>query len=80
MDVKVIRSETDYALALAEIERLMENDPEIDSPQGEKLELLALVVEKYESEEFEIEPMRDYLARVRAGRQRALDGTYPVAT
>ena len=31
-------------------------------------------------EEFEIEPMRDYLARVRAGRQRALDGTYPVAT
>ncbi len=29
--------------------------------------------------EFEIETMRDFLARVRRDRQRALDGTYPVA-
>ncbi len=29
--------------------------------------------------EFEVEPMRDYLARVRRDRQRALDGTYPTA-
>lgn len=28
--------------------------------------------------EFEIEPTRDYLARARRDRQRALDGTYPV--
>ena len=28
--------------------------------------------------EFEIEPMRDYLARVRRDRQRALEGTYPI--
>ena len=27
--------------------------------------------------EFEIEPMRDYLARARRDRHRALDGTYP---
>jgi len=30
-------------------------------------------------EEFGIEPMRDYLARVRRSRRQALDGTYPVA-
>jgi len=29
-------------------------------------------------EEFGLEPMRDYLARARRDRQRALDGTYPV--
>ncbi len=28
--------------------------------------------------EFNIEPMRDYLARARRDRQRALDGTYPI--
>ena len=28
--------------------------------------------------EFGIEPMRDYLARARHDRQRALDGTYPI--
>ena len=29
-------------------------------------------------EEFKLEPMRDYLARVRRDRERALQGTYPV--
>ena len=29
-------------------------------------------------EEFQLEPMRDYLARARYDRKRALDGTYPV--
>ena len=29
--------------------------------------------------EFGIEPMRDYLARVRRDRQRAVDGTYPTS-
>ena len=29
-------------------------------------------------EEFKLEPMRDYLARARRDRKRALDGTYPI--
>ena len=46
---KVIRSEDEYQDALDELNRLMALDPDIDSPEGEKLELLALLIEQYES-------------------------------
>jgi HTH-type transcriptional regulator / antitoxin HigA len=55
MDVKVIRTETEYEIALAEIENLMDEDPESDSPDGERLGLLTLVVREYESEHYQIE-------------------------
>ena len=45
---KIIRTETDYATALARIEALMDVDPEPDSDEGEELELLCLIVGHYE--------------------------------
>ena len=44
MDPKIIRTETDYATALARIEVLMHVDPEPNSDEGEELELLCLIV------------------------------------
>src|SRR3989304_4789244 len=53
MDIKIIKTEAEYEAALARIEVLMDAEPE--SLQEEELELLALLVEKYEAEHYPIE-------------------------
>ena len=45
-EVKPIRTEVDYAAALARIDELM--DAESGSPEGEELDVLADLVEVYE--------------------------------
>ena len=52
MRPKIIRTEVDYTAALQRIEALMENDPEPTSAAGEELDLLSLLVERYEDEQF----------------------------
>ncbi len=52
MKPKIIRTEVDYTAALQRIEALMENDPEPASAAGEELDLLSLLVERYEDEQF----------------------------
>ena len=54
MDIKPIRSESDYEEALAEVEHLWGSDP--DTHEGEKLEVLFTLVEKYEEEHYPILP------------------------
>jgi HTH-type transcriptional regulator/antitoxin HigA len=51
MDVKPIKTEADYEAALAEIERLFDAKPE--TPEGDRLEILAALVEIYEDEHTE---------------------------
>jgi len=53
-DVKIIKTEKEYEAALARIEQLMNSVP--GSPQEEELELLALLVSKYEDERYPISP------------------------
>ncbi len=53
MTIKPIRSETDYDAALAEIDRLMGVPP--DTPESDKLEVLVTLVERYESEHWDID-------------------------
>lgn len=55
MKPKIIRNEVGYAAALERISLLMEKDPEPLSPEGEELELLALLVDHYEKEAFPID-------------------------
>jgi HTH-type transcriptional regulator / antitoxin HigA len=45
--VRPIRSETDHRAALAEIETLMRAEP--DTPQGDRLDVLATLVEAWEA-------------------------------
>ncbi len=53
MRAKVIKTETDYDAALARIEKLM--DAKRNTPQGDELELLSLLVHDYEEKTFPID-------------------------
>ncbi len=50
MDIKPIKTEADYQAALKEIENLMM--AAIDTPEGEKLDVLTTLVEAYEAKHF----------------------------
>lgn len=52
MDIRPIRSDDDHAEALAEIERLW--GAPVGSPDGEKLDVLATLVEAYEEKRWPI--------------------------
>lgn len=54
MDLKPIRTEAEHAEALAEVERLW-GAPE-GSAEADRLDVLALLIEAYESAHFPIEP------------------------
>ncbi len=54
MELRLIRSEADYDTALAEIDELW--GAEKGSPAGDRLDVLLLLVEHYESEHYPIAP------------------------
>ena len=54
MDIKPIKTESDYEAALAEIGRLMEAEP--NTPEGDKLDVLTTLVETYEEKHYPIDP------------------------
>lgn len=49
MDIHPIRTEADYAAALREISILMEADPDLGSPDGDRLDILVTLVQAYEA-------------------------------
>ena len=53
MNVRVVRNEADYAAALGRIDKLMSAKP--NTPEGEELELLSILVEHYEQKHHAIE-------------------------
>src|ERR687891_797385 len=53
-DLKPIRTEADYARALAEVERL--GGAPANSPEGDRLDILATLIDAYESEHFPMDP------------------------
>jgi HTH-type transcriptional regulator/antitoxin HigA len=52
-DIKPIRSEQDYAEAIAEVKRLW--DSPLGTPEGDRLDVLATLIEVYEAKEFQID-------------------------
>jgi HTH-type transcriptional regulator / antitoxin HigA len=52
MQPKVIKSDTEHAAALARVDELMAADPAPGTRKSEELELLSLLVERYEDERF----------------------------
>jgi HTH-type transcriptional regulator / antitoxin HigA len=87
--IRPLRSETDYNAALDEIERYFENEPKPGTPEADRFDLLALIIENYERKQWPIEPsdtiqairyrmeMGGYiqadLGRLLGSRQRASD-------
>lgn len=55
MEIRPIRSEADYKMALKDISRLMESDPEPGTPDGDRLDILATLVQAYEARHFPID-------------------------
>ena len=54
MEIKPIKTNADHRAALAEIERLMDAEP--GSADGDRLDVLATLVEAYEAKRFPIDP------------------------
>lgn len=53
--IKPIHSEADYEAALAAVSPLFDNEPEPGSEAGDFLEVMILLIEKYEQEHYPIE-------------------------
>ena len=47
MDIKPIKSEADYSAALELVDTLIDADP--DTPEGDRLDILATLIEVYET-------------------------------
>jgi len=66
MNIKFIKTEADYNVALSRIDVLM--DAKLGSPEGDVLDVLVTLVEKYEADHYPIdeenptEPMRFRMA------------------
>ncbi len=52
MEPRIVKTQEQYRRYLAEIEHLAARDPDLDSPAGGRLELLAKLVEDYEKVRF----------------------------
>ncbi|HYQ24976.1 transcriptional regulator [Stenotrophomonas sp.] len=55
MNIRPIRTENDYEMALRELEAYFENEPAIGTEEGDRFEILATLVEAYEAKHFPIE-------------------------
>ena len=54
MDIKLMKTETNFEAALREIERLM--DAKLDTPEGDQLDVLTTLVEAWEQKHHQIDP------------------------
>ena len=54
--IRPLHSEADYDAALNEIERYFENEPKRGTPEADRFDLLALIIEDYERKRWPIEP------------------------
>ncbi|MBV8628616.1 MAG: transcriptional regulator [Paraburkholderia sp.] len=55
MDIRPIHNERDYHEALQTISSLVDADPAPGTPEGDRLEILATLVERYETEHFPLD-------------------------
>lgn len=56
MEIQPIQTEQDYKATLREISALMVSDPDLGTPQGDRLEILVTLVQAYEARHFPIVP------------------------
>jgi len=54
VDVRPLRNEDDYDWALAEIARYFDDQPDVGSPDGDRFEVLATLIEAYEDRHYPI--------------------------
>ena len=54
-EIRPLKTKADYDAALKEIERYFEHQPESGTPEGDRFDLLALVIEDYERKHWRID-------------------------
>ncbi len=57
MDIRPIRTEDDYAWALAEIAAYFDAPPRLGTPEADRFDVLAALIETYEAKAWPIEPL-----------------------
>lgn len=66
--IKLIKTPDDHTHALARLSELMALDPAADTPEGDELEVLVLLIEKYEMKAFQMDrpdPVAAVLSRTK---------------
>ena len=56
MHIRPVKTEADYTAVLQEISSLMASDPTLDTPEGDRLDVLITLVQAYEARHHAIEP------------------------
>ncbi|PKQ08708.1 MAG: XRE family transcriptional regulator [Alphaproteobacteria bacterium HGW-Alphaproteobacteria-12] len=69
-NIRPIKSEADYDWALAEIEKYFVRQPEVGSPEGDRFDVLATLIEAYENEHYPISAP-DPVSAIRAHMEMA---------
>jgi hypothetical protein len=49
MDIRPLHTEDEYRAALVQVSKLVDQEPESDTPEGDRLEILSILIEHYES-------------------------------
>lgn len=55
-NIRPIKTEADYDWAIVEITKYFENEPEVGSPDGDRFDVLATLIEAYEDKHYPITP------------------------
>jgi HTH-type transcriptional regulator/antitoxin HigA len=66
--IRPLRGEAEYEAALREIERYFDNEPRAGTPEADRFDLLALVIEDYERKHWPVDPP-DSVAAIRYGME-----------
>ena len=56
MDIRPIRTNDDYKAALKDVSAFFDNEPETDSPEGDRFEVLVTLIEAFEAKHYPIAP------------------------
>ncbi len=55
MEIRPIRTDADYKVTLKDVSRLMQTDPEPGTADGDRLDVLATLVQAYEAKHYPID-------------------------
>jgi len=55
MDIRPIRTDEDYRMALRELSAYFDNEPEPNTPDGDRFEVLLTLAEAYEGKHFPVD-------------------------
>lgn len=56
MQIRPIKTEQDYKAALVAVEPMCDNEPEMNTPEGDFFAVMCLLIEEYEKKYYPVEP------------------------